>query len=129
MKGPFFLPLPCSHWFSFLYHGNIRIQLKVEELCVIFQCTFFSLPFSRNYVVIHFYAYWFEICNVFEASIQSLSVSSALEITCFSNCFYVWLAHWTVLYANLSRIPTLLPSQRSDEQTKQAYKMLSDCFR
>ncbi|WOL03319.1 ATP-dependent DNA helicase Q-like SIM [Canna indica] len=33
------------------------------------------------------------------------------------------------LYANLSRIPTLLPSQRSDEQTKQAYKMLSDCFR
>ncbi|XP_043711245.1 ATP-dependent DNA helicase Q-like SIM [Telopea speciosissima] len=34
-----------------------------------------------------------------------------------------------VLYANLSRIPTLLPSQRSDEQTKQAYKMLADCFR
>ncbi|KAI3445356.1 hypothetical protein Pfo_002021 [Paulownia fortunei] len=34
-----------------------------------------------------------------------------------------------VLYANLSRIPTLLPSQRSEEQTKQAYKMLSDCFR
>ncbi|CAL9107720.1 unnamed protein product [Musa textilis] len=33
------------------------------------------------------------------------------------------------LYVNLSRIPTLLPSQRSDEQTKQAYKMLSDCFR
>ncbi|KAL0422047.1 UNVERIFIED_CONTAM: ATP-dependent DNA helicase Q-like SIM [Sesamum latifolium] len=34
-----------------------------------------------------------------------------------------------VLYANLSRIPTLLPSQRSEEQTKRAYKMLSDCFR
>nr|XP_027107724.1 ATP-dependent DNA helicase Q-like SIM isoform X4 [Coffea arabica] len=34
-----------------------------------------------------------------------------------------------VLYANLTRIPTLLPSQRSEEQTKQAYKMLSDCFR
>ncbi|KAL1549791.1 DNA helicase [Salvia divinorum] len=34
-----------------------------------------------------------------------------------------------VLYANLSRIPTLLPSQRSEEQTKQAYQMLSDCFR
>ncbi|XP_057975464.1 ATP-dependent DNA helicase Q-like SIM isoform X2 [Malania oleifera] len=34
-----------------------------------------------------------------------------------------------ILYANLSRIPTLLPSQRSQEQTKQAYKMLSDCFR
>lgn len=33
------------------------------------------------------------------------------------------------LYANLSRIPTLLPNQRSEEQTKQAYKMLSDCFR
>ncbi|XP_042516618.1 ATP-dependent DNA helicase Q-like SIM [Macadamia integrifolia] len=34
-----------------------------------------------------------------------------------------------VLYANLSRIPSLLPSQRTDEQTKLAYKMLSDCFR
>ncbi|CAH9075950.1 unnamed protein product [Cuscuta epithymum] len=34
-----------------------------------------------------------------------------------------------VLYANLSRIPTLLPSQRSEEQTRQAYKMLSDCYR
>ncbi|XP_010259656.1 PREDICTED: ATP-dependent DNA helicase Q-like SIM isoform X2 [Nelumbo nucifera] len=34
-----------------------------------------------------------------------------------------------ILYANLARIPTLLPSQRSEEQTKQAYKMLSDCFR
>nr|GMD07873.1 ATP-dependent DNA helicase Q-like SIM isoform X1 [Ipomoea batatas] len=34
-----------------------------------------------------------------------------------------------VLYANLSRIPTLLPSKRSEEQTRQAYKMLSDCFR
>ncbi|PIA61493.1 hypothetical protein AQUCO_00300774v1 [Aquilegia coerulea] len=34
-----------------------------------------------------------------------------------------------VLFVNLSRIPTLLPSRRSEEQTKQAYKMLSDCFR
>ncbi|ESQ32235.1 hypothetical protein EUTSA_v10003644mg [Eutrema salsugineum] len=34
-----------------------------------------------------------------------------------------------VLYANLSRVPTLLPSHRSKEQTEQAYKMLSDCFR
>ncbi|RVW31612.1 ATP-dependent DNA helicase Q-like SIM [Vitis vinifera] len=34
-----------------------------------------------------------------------------------------------ILYANLSRVPTLLPSQRSEDQTKQAYKMLSDCFR
>ncbi|KAK1430110.1 hypothetical protein QVD17_12627 [Tagetes erecta] len=34
-----------------------------------------------------------------------------------------------VLYANLSRIPSLLPSRRSEEQTRQAYKMLSDCFR
>lgn len=34
-----------------------------------------------------------------------------------------------VLYANLLRTPTLLPSQRSEEQTKQAYKMLTDCFR
>ncbi|KAG5541525.1 hypothetical protein RHGRI_021380 [Rhododendron griersonianum] len=34
-----------------------------------------------------------------------------------------------VLYANLSRIPSLLPSRRSEDQTKQAYKMLSDCFR
>ncbi|CAH8390181.1 unnamed protein product [Eruca vesicaria subsp. sativa] len=34
-----------------------------------------------------------------------------------------------VLYANLSRVPTLLPSRRSKEQTEQAYKMLSDCFR
>ncbi|KAL2491936.1 ATP-dependent DNA helicase Q-like SIM [Abeliophyllum distichum] len=34
-----------------------------------------------------------------------------------------------VLYANMSRMPTLLPSQRSEEQTKQSYKMLSDCFR
>ncbi|KAL2254137.1 UNVERIFIED_CONTAM: ATP-dependent DNA helicase Q-like SIM [Sesamum indicum] len=39
------------------------------------------------------------------------------------------LADCAVLYANLSRIPTLLPSQRSEEQTKRAYKMLSDCFR
>ncbi|KAF8105476.1 hypothetical protein N665_0157s0061 [Sinapis alba] len=34
-----------------------------------------------------------------------------------------------VLYANLSRVPTLLPSRRSKEQTEKAYKMLSDCFR
>ncbi|GLT94903.1 hypothetical protein SLE2022_126150 [Rubroshorea leprosula] len=34
-----------------------------------------------------------------------------------------------ILYANLSRVPTLLPSRRSEEQKKQAYKMLSDCFR
>ncbi|KAH6819075.1 RECQ helicase SIM [Perilla frutescens var. frutescens] len=34
-----------------------------------------------------------------------------------------------ILYANLSRMPTLLPSQRSKEQTKQAYQMLSDGFR
>ncbi|KAI3864090.1 hypothetical protein MKW98_031682 [Papaver atlanticum] len=34
-----------------------------------------------------------------------------------------------ILYANLLRTPTLLPSKRSEEQTKQAYKMLSDCFR
>lgn len=33
------------------------------------------------------------------------------------------------LYANLLRAPTLLPSRRSEDQTKQAYKMLSDCFR
>lgn len=36
---------------------------------------------------------------------------------------------FTVLYADLSRAPTLLPSRRSKEQTEQAYKMLSDCFR
>ncbi|KAK9292683.1 hypothetical protein L1049_020662 [Liquidambar formosana] len=34
-----------------------------------------------------------------------------------------------VLYANLLRMPSLLPSRRSEDQTKQAYKMLSDCFR
>ncbi|KAI4301771.1 hypothetical protein L6164_035018 [Bauhinia variegata] len=34
-----------------------------------------------------------------------------------------------VLYANLARIPSLLPSHRSEDQTKQAYVMLSDCFR
>ncbi|KAM3704815.1 hypothetical protein ACJW31_03G034300 [Castanea mollissima] len=33
------------------------------------------------------------------------------------------------LYANLTRVPSLLPSKRSEDQTKQAYKMLSDCFR
>lgn len=34
-----------------------------------------------------------------------------------------------VLYANLSRTPSLLPSKRSEAQTKHAFKMLSDCFR
>ncbi|KAM1802118.1 hypothetical protein ACFX11_033628 [Malus domestica] len=34
-----------------------------------------------------------------------------------------------ILFANLTRAPSLLPSRRSEEQTKQAYKMLSDCFR
>ncbi|XP_037490998.1 ATP-dependent DNA helicase Q-like SIM isoform X3 [Jatropha curcas] len=34
-----------------------------------------------------------------------------------------------ILYANLSRLPSLLPSKRSENQMKQAYKMLSDCFR
>ncbi|KAF7805099.1 ATP-dependent DNA helicase Q-like SIM [Senna tora] len=34
-----------------------------------------------------------------------------------------------ILYAKLSRVPSLLPSRRSDEQLKQAYIMLSDCFR
>ncbi|CAI0551213.1 unnamed protein product [Linum tenue] len=33
------------------------------------------------------------------------------------------------LYADLSRLPSLLPNKRSEDQTKQAYKMLSDCFR
>ena len=34
-----------------------------------------------------------------------------------------------VLYANLLRMPTFLPNQRSEDQIKQVYKMLSDCFR
>uniref|UniRef100_A0A1D1ZDN4 ATP-dependent DNA helicase n=2 Tax=Anthurium amnicola TaxID=1678845 RepID=A0A1D1ZDN4_9ARAE len=34
-----------------------------------------------------------------------------------------------ILYANLSRVPTLLPSKRSEQQKMHAYKMLSDCFR
>ncbi|XP_050380916.1 ATP-dependent DNA helicase Q-like SIM [Argentina anserina] len=34
-----------------------------------------------------------------------------------------------ILFANLTRAPSLLPSRRSEEQTKQAYRMLSDCFR
>lgn len=34
-----------------------------------------------------------------------------------------------ILYANMSRMPTLLPSKRNEEQMKLAYKMLSDCFR
>ncbi|KAI3987693.1 hypothetical protein MKX01_028427 [Papaver californicum] len=42
---------------------------------------------------------------------------------------YGWPQVISVLYANLSRTPTLLPSKGSEEQTKQAYKMLSDCFR
>ncbi|CAN6468829.1 unnamed protein product [Victoria cruziana] len=33
------------------------------------------------------------------------------------------------LYADLTRIPTLLPSKRDVEQTKHATKMLSDCYR
>ncbi|CAN0914182.1 ATP-dependent DNA helicase Q-like SIM [Linum grandiflorum] len=33
------------------------------------------------------------------------------------------------LYANLSRPPSLFPNKRSEEQTKQAYRMLSDAFR
>ena len=36
---------------------------------------------------------------------------------------------WIVLYSNLSRMPSLLPNKRNEEQTRQAYKMLSDCFR
>ncbi|KAK4273443.1 hypothetical protein QN277_021845 [Acacia crassicarpa] len=34
-----------------------------------------------------------------------------------------------ILYANLSREPSLLPSHRSEDQLKHAYVMLSDCFR
>ncbi|XP_030476957.1 ATP-dependent DNA helicase Q-like SIM isoform X1 [Syzygium oleosum] len=34
-----------------------------------------------------------------------------------------------ILFANLARTPTLLPSQRSANQLKLAYKMLSDCHR
>ncbi|XP_022965576.1 ATP-dependent DNA helicase Q-like SIM [Cucurbita maxima] len=34
-----------------------------------------------------------------------------------------------ILFANLTRIPSLLPNRRSEEQTNQAYRMLSDCFR
>ncbi|XP_057732365.1 ATP-dependent DNA helicase Q-like SIM [Arachis stenosperma] len=34
-----------------------------------------------------------------------------------------------ILFANLARVPSLLPSRRSEDQTKQAYIMLSDCFR
>ncbi|CAL0320970.1 unnamed protein product [Lupinus luteus] len=34
-----------------------------------------------------------------------------------------------ILYTNLARMPSLLPSRRSEDQTKQAYIMLSDCFR
>ncbi|PON81702.1 DNA helicase, ATP-dependent [Trema orientale] len=34
-----------------------------------------------------------------------------------------------ILIANLKRVPSLLPSKRTAEQTMQAYKMLSDCFR
>lgn len=34
-----------------------------------------------------------------------------------------------ILYANLARKPSLLPSRRSEDMTKQAYIMLSDCFR
>ncbi|XP_029125623.1 ATP-dependent DNA helicase Q-like SIM isoform X2 [Cajanus cajan] len=34
-----------------------------------------------------------------------------------------------ILYANLASKPSLLPSRKSEEQMKQAYIMLSDCFR
>ncbi|KAJ1387416.1 Winged helix-like DNA-binding domain superfamily [Sesbania bispinosa] len=34
-----------------------------------------------------------------------------------------------ILYANLARKPRLLPSRRSEDLIKQAYVMLSDCFR
>jgi len=34
-----------------------------------------------------------------------------------------------VLYANLASKPSLLPSRKSEAQKKQAYIMLSDCFR
>ncbi|KAK8589271.1 hypothetical protein V6N12_023673 [Hibiscus sabdariffa] len=34
-----------------------------------------------------------------------------------------------ILYANLSRVPTLLPSKRSEEQSRRAYRMLSEIFR
>ncbi|XVF57499.1 hypothetical protein PTKIN_Ptkin06aG0210200 [Pterospermum kingtungense] len=34
-----------------------------------------------------------------------------------------------ILYANLSRVPTLLPCKRSEDQAKRAYKILSDIFR
>ncbi|XP_047340377.1 ATP-dependent DNA helicase Q-like SIM [Impatiens glandulifera] len=34
-----------------------------------------------------------------------------------------------ILYANLSRTPTLLPSRRSQDQTRKAYEILSECFR
>ncbi|KAJ3669536.1 hypothetical protein LUZ60_011486 [Juncus effusus] len=33
------------------------------------------------------------------------------------------------LFANLLRAPTLLPSKRSEQQTRQSYTMLSDCYR
>ncbi|KAJ0976263.1 hypothetical protein J5N97_018228 [Dioscorea zingiberensis] len=54
------------------------------------------------------------------------SVSQNLAIVLSNSSFLMFL---NTLYVNLSRIPTLLPSQRSEEQTKQAYRMLSDCFR
>ncbi|KAL5196114.1 ATP-dependent DNA helicase Q-like SIM [Glycine soja] len=34
-----------------------------------------------------------------------------------------------ILYANLANKPSLLPSRKSEDQMKQAYIMLSDCFR
>ncbi|KVH87873.1 DNA/RNA helicase, DEAD/DEAH box type, N-terminal [Cynara cardunculus var. scolymus] len=40
-----------------------------------------------------------------------------------------WCKGEVVLYANLSRMPSLLPNKRNEEQTRHAYKMLSDCFR
>ncbi|XP_020584819.1 ATP-dependent DNA helicase Q-like SIM [Phalaenopsis equestris] len=34
-----------------------------------------------------------------------------------------------ILYADFYKCPTLLPSRRTEERTRHAYKMLSDCFR
>ncbi|XP_031269530.1 ATP-dependent DNA helicase Q-like SIM isoform X4 [Pistacia vera] len=47
----------------------------------------------------------------------------------FSKWIKVNILCQAALYANLLRAPTLLPSRRSEDQTKQAYKMLSDFFR
>ncbi|KAK4339655.1 hypothetical protein RND71_041117 [Anisodus tanguticus] len=57
---------------------------------------------------------------------QSWDIGSQEALHVYLSCS---ISCETGLYANLSRTPTLLPSQRSEEHTKQAYKMLSDCFR